>query len=251
MAEHVAPVASVAPPVAPGEPHSPQQPVRRVSVPALDLPSAETRSEGGINSPRAGAVPKSRSELLLSQLNDPESPPAASPGRAANSGAYSPPSGEADGSPEDAGAGKGSEAAPAAGAASRLALPSFPSLLSFATAGAAPEAPEETDAERTARRLQARFQPARACCTASHRADACPRRAAGEQEDARLLRPARHRGSPRLYVHAFRSATCAHTRAQPPPLTRALRVPQNLLDDSFICALYKKIMHQARPLPPL
>jgi hypothetical protein len=37
------------------------------------------------------------------------------------------------------------------------------------------------------------------------------------------------------------------TRAQPPPLTRALRVPQNLLDDSFICALYKKIMHQARP----
>lgn len=165
MAEHVASVASVAPPVAPGEPHSPPQPVRRVSVPTLDLPAAETRSEGGINSPRAGAVPKSRSEALLSQLNDPESPPSASPGRAADSGASSgPPSGEVDASPDDVvGAGKGSEAAPVlAGAASRLALPSFPSLLSFATAGAAPEAPEETDAERTARRLQARGLPARA-----------------------------------------------------------------------------------------
>jgi hypothetical protein len=40
------------------------------------------------------------------------------------------------------------------------------------------------------------------------------------------------------------------TRAQPPPLTRAGLAAQNLLDDSFICALYKKIMHQARPSRP-
>ena len=166
--------ASVAPPP-PEQSASPPAPVRRVSVPALPLP-VEERSVSGINSPRAGAaVPKSRSEALLSLLDDPESPPAAQPGRAVDSAASSPPSGEADSSPEEAGgaggaAGKGSEAQPAPGAASRLALPSFPSLLSFATTSGATE-PEESDAERNARRLQARTLPA--CGTrAASRSDA-------------------------------------------------------------------------------
>ena len=165
--------ASGAPP--PERSASPSAPVRRVSVPSLPLPAAEERSVSGINSPRAGAaVPKSRSEALLSLLDDPESPPAAQPGRALDSGASSSPSGDADGSPDDAGgaggaAGKGSDAPAAPGAASRLALPSFPSLLAFATASGASE-PEESEAERNARRLQVRTCPARGTCAASRRA---------------------------------------------------------------------------------
>jgi hypothetical protein len=196
-------------------PTPPPSPPAAAPSPRLELPGAASAAEAaGINSPRATAA-SSRSELLLARAGLSDSPP-----RGGDDDAASSLGGGAGGEEEEECGGEGAECvallAPAKGApaaaqgagAARTLLNSLPSILSFASVAGGP------DADDTARRLQARAPGAarracghaprrrkalsrrhaltahgsRAACVCAH--TALPRATAGEQEVARLLRPA-------------------------------------------------------------